>query len=65
MAGALFLDAQTCPQTKDLDTSSLSSIPGTRGFRIGVVLLIYWLPIEAAEPSGARWYWKSQSQLCM
>ena len=31
--------------------SSLSSIPDTRGFRFGVVLLLGWLPTKAAEPS--------------
>ena len=51
MAGARFLDAQTCPWTQGLHTLSLSSTPGTRGFRIGVVLLLEWLPTKAAEPS--------------
>ena len=37
--------------------SSLSSIPGTRGFRIGVVLLLDWLPTEAAEPSLLKDVW--------
>ena len=34
MAGAHFLDAQMCPWTQSLHTSSLSSTPGTRGFQI-------------------------------
>ena len=49
MAGARFLDAQTCPLTQSLHMSSLSSTSGTRGFRIGVVIL-NWLPSKAAEP---------------
>ena len=44
VAGARFLGAQTCPWTQGLHTSRLSSTPGTRGFRIGVVLLLDWLP---------------------
>ena len=43
MAGARFLDAQTCPWTQGLHTSSLSNTPGTRGFRIRVVLLDWLL----------------------
>ena len=57
MAGARFLDAQTCPWTQGLHTSSLSNTPGTRGFRIGVVLLLDWLPTEAAEPSLLKDVW--------
>ena len=34
--------------------SSLSSIPGTRGFRIGVVLLLDRLPTKAAEPQSTQ-----------
>ena len=51
MAGAWFLDAQTCQWTQGLHTLSLSSSPGTRGFRIGVVLVLDWLPTNAAETS--------------
>ena len=51
MAGARFLDAQTRPWIQGLHTSRLSSTPGTRGLRVGVVLLLDWVPAEAAEPS--------------
>ena len=37
--------------------SSLSSIPDTRGFRFGVVLLLDWLPTKAAEPSLPKDVW--------
>ena len=37
--------------------SSLSSIPDTRGFRFGVVLLLDWLPTKAAEPSLPKNVW--------
>ena len=46
-----FLDAQTCPWTQGLHTSSLSSTPGTSWFQIGVVLLPDLLPTKAAERS--------------
>ena len=51
MAGTRFLDAQTCPWTQGLYISRLSSTLGTRGFLIGVVLLLDWLPTKTAEPS--------------
>ena len=51
MAWAWFLDAQTYPWTQGLYMSRLSSTPGTREFRIRVVLLLAWLPTKAAEPS--------------
>ena len=57
MAGARFLDSQTCPWTRGLHTSKLTSTPGTRGFRIGVVLLLDWLPTKAAEPSLPKDVW--------
>ena len=52
MAGVRFLDAQTCPWTQVLHTSSLSSTPGIRWFRIGVVLLLDWLPTKAQTAEG-------------
>ena len=57
MAGARFLNAQTCPWTQGLYTSRLSSTPGARGFRMGVVLLLDWLPTKAGEPSLPKDVW--------
>ena len=37
------------------------STPGTRGFRIRVVLLLDWLPTEAAEPSLPKNVWLFRS----
>ena len=57
MAGARFLEAQTCTWTQGLRTSSLSSTPGTREFRIEIVLLLDWLPTKAAESSLPKDVW--------
>ena len=57
MAGARFLDAQTCPWTQGLHMSRLSSTTGTRVFRIGIVLPLDWLPTKAAEPSLPKDVW--------
>ena len=50
MAGAQFVDAQTCPWAQGLHVSSQSSTPGTHGFQIRVVLLLDLLPTKAAKP---------------
>ena len=42
---------------KSLNMSNLSSTPGTRGFRIGVVLLLDWLPTKADEHSLPKDMW--------
>ena len=62
MAGARFVDAQTCPWTQGLHTSGLSSTPGTCGFRIRVVLLLDWLPTKAAEPKVPKDVWFAQKE---
>ena len=54
MAGVRFLDAQTCPWTQGLHTSSLSSTPGIRWFRIGVVLLLDWLQTKADKAQSTQ-----------
>ena len=54
MAWAWLLDAQTCPWANSLHTSRLYSTAGARGFRIGVVLLLDWLPTNSAEPRRAK-----------
>ena len=62
MAGARFLAAQTCPWTQGLHKSRLFSTPRTRGFRLGVVLLLDWLPTKAAKPKVHKDAWFAQKK---
>ena len=58
MAGASSFPYRSKGPAHCLDhMSSLSSIPDTRGFRFGVVLLLDWLPTKAAGPSLPKDVW--------
>ena len=63
MAGARFLEARTRLWAQGLHTSSLPSTPGTRWFQIGVILLLEWLPIKAADPSLPKDVWLFKKSL--